>query len=111
MKKTAILDRIHDKPESHISKSNLPKLTYNQALDLVVTLSGGAIRTIRSLHTSEMKDLVESCAATAKSPKACADAVAGLDYNEMIDRWFAVLELHLHGVMLPIAAAEEVSRS
>ena len=105
MKKTATLDRIHGAPEAHISKSNLPKLTYNQALDLVVTLPGGAIRTVRSCSPDEMRALVETCARTS-TKKGCVAAVKGLDYREPLDKWYAILELVLHGCVLPLATAK-----
>ncbi|SRR6266568_2528600 len=100
--KAIALDHI-DESAGRLSKSGLPKLTYSEALDLVVTLPGGAVRTVRSLHACEMRAMVEACVLTAKNPKSCATAVVGLDYREMLDRWYAILELQLYGCTLPLA--------
>ena len=102
--KSATLTNINNEQEGHTSKSSLPSLSYTRALDLVIILPGGAIRTVRSCSVEEMRALVQSCVATA-TKKGCAAAVAGLDYREMLDRWYAILELREHGCTLPIAKA------
>lgn len=100
--KAVALDHI-DESSGRLSKSSLPKLTYNQALDLVVTLPGGAIRTVRSCSPDEMRAMVEASVLTAKNTKSCATAIAGLDHREMLDRWYCLLELQIHGCTLPLA--------
>src|SRR6266702_1384976 len=100
--KVATLDHI-DGSAGRLSKSALPRLTYNQALDLVVTLPDGAIRTVRACSPAEMCAMVQTCVLTAKNTKSCVTAIAGLDYREMLDRWYCLLELQIHGCTLPLA--------
>ena len=100
MKKTATLEPGSPEVYAH-SKAVLPTYTYNQALNLKIVMKSGAIRTIRSLHASEMRALVQDCVLTA-TKKGCAAAVSGLDYSDPLDRWYAILELVLHGCSLPL---------
>jgi hypothetical protein len=100
--KVATLDHI-DESTGRLSKSALPKLTYSEALDLVVTLPGGAVRSVRACTVEEMQALVQACVTTATNKKGCAAALVGLDYADPLSKWYALLELCLHGCTLPLA--------
>ncbi|SRR6266487_1580545 len=98
MKKTATLDQ-----EAYSSRSAAPSYSYSQALDLLVRLPCGEVKTIRSCSSTDMRALVSTCVLTARDPKRCESNLEDIDdYQDTLTKWFCVLEMRLAGCSLPI---------
>ncbi len=99
MKKAATLDQDQ---RFTLSRSAAPSYSYSQALDLLVRLPGGEVKTVRSCSSGDMRSLVQACVSSARDPKRCRDELGELDYRDPLSKWFCVLELKLAGASLPI---------
>lgn len=85
-----------------ISKSAAPKLTYRQAVDAYFVVGPGQICQVATCSIEQFVVFVERCILLAKHPKVCEKALAGLDYAELLDRWYALDTLRVYGATVPL---------
>ena len=45
---------------------------------------------------------IEECVLTAKNPKALEKSLGGLNYAELLDRWYALDTLKIYGATVPL---------
>src|SRR5438067_4974415 len=90
-----------------------PTMSYRRAINLYVTTDGGQKCTVGECSATAFAVLMQVSAATAEHPEAAAKAIADLDYQHKIDRWYAIMTLSEHGAAIPLfgPAQEPVSLS
>lgn len=105
---------IHDEPDvvrspkSSLPKSSLPKLSYKQAMQSWFILSH-QVHQVSSCSSFDFQDFLDTCSASVKKP--LCGALKGLRYRELIDRWYALNELLIHGATIPLFATREEARA
>lgn len=103
----ATLEHIHDEPaEVQSSKAHLPKLSYRQAIQSYFLAKDAAIHQVGRCSPHVIQDLVEACIPTAKNPKSCAGDLKGLDFRDLIDRWYGLCVLKTHKATIPLYASK-----
>lgn len=100
--KTATLPPALREEDALISKSAAPKLTYREAIDSYFVAGPGQICQVVTCSIESFTAFVEGCILTAKNPKSCASALAGLDYTEPLSRWYALDTLRVYGATVPL---------
>ena len=96
---TAIEPATQDK----LTKANLPKISYKKALELYFLAKQGGITTIKNASVGDMAHLVEQALKTLTDEplRCCKRDLAGLDYTQLLDRWFALTTLFEAGAWIP----------
>ena|ERR1700686_2296195 len=73
-----------------ISKASAPKLTYSQAVYSYFVADPSQICQVAECSIEQFSVFIQVCILTAKNPKVCEKALLGLDYAELLDRWYAL---------------------
>src|SRR6266550_3498869 len=68
-----------------------PTMSYRRAINLYVTTEDGQKCTVGECPAPAFAVLMQVSAATAENPEAAAKAIADLDYQHKIDRWYAIM--------------------
>jgi hypothetical protein len=79
-----------------------PTMSYRRAINLYVTTEDGQKCTVGDCPATAFAVLMQVSAATAENPEAAAKAIADLDYQHKIDRWYAIMTLAEHGAAIPL---------
>lgn len=108
--KKSLLSHIQDEPE-HVQafypgKSNMPRLSYKKAMSSYFLAGDGAIHQVSSCTVNEFKAFVEACAQTCKKQPT----LKGLDYRELLARFFVLNELAIHGATVHLFSSEADAR-
>ena len=90
-----------------LSKSASPKLTYHQAVNSYFVAGPGQIYRVAECSIEQFTALVAGCVITAKNPKVCAGALVGLDYSELLSRWYALDTLRVYGAKIRLYPSTE----
>ncbi len=109
MKITALppaLEAIREE-DALVSKSASPKLTYRQAVNSYFIAGPGQIYRVAECSIEQFTALVAGCVITAKNPKVCAGALVGLDYSELLSRWYALDTLRVYGAKIRLYPSTE----
>ncbi len=81
-----------------------PSLPYHKAMALYAVTGGGQIFTVEECPAEAFAALVEAGIPTARNPEIAGEKLAGLDYRQMIDRWYAINLLRESGATIPLFA-------
>src|SRR6266567_5322092 len=86
-----------------LSKSASPKLTYHQAVNSYFVAGPGQIYRVAECSIEQFTAFVASCVTAVKNPKVVsAGSLVGLDYSELLDRWYALDTLRVYGATVPL---------
>lgn len=85
-----------------ISKAAGPKLTYSQAVYSYFVAGIGQSCQVATCSIEDFMAFIQDCALTTKNPKVSEKALAGLDYAELLDRWYALDTLKIYGATVPL---------
>ena len=88
-----------------LSRSAAPALTYHQALSSYFIGEPGQIYRVAECQIEQFTAFLKGCVATVKNPKVCAGALVGLDYKELLDRWYALDALRVYGATVQLFAS------
>ncbi len=85
-----------------ICKSASPKLTYRQAVDAFFVAGPDRICQVAECAVEQFTAFVQECVLTAKNPKVCGKALLGLNYAELLSRWYCLDTLKIYGATVPL---------
>jgi hypothetical protein len=93
-----------------VSKSAAPKLTYRQAVDAFFVAGPDQLFQVSEATIEQFTVFVQECMATVKNSKVCEKALLGLNYAELLDRWYALDTLRVYGATVPLYASIEAAK-
>lgn len=74
----------------------IPDLTYDRAMALSVVIP------VKDAPAGVFASLMQHAVQTARNPEKALSALRDLDYNNTVDRWFALNSLKELGIALPL---------
>lgn len=79
-----------------MAHQTVPDLSYEKAMNSSIKIP------VRECDAEVFALLIEHAVQTAKRPEKAREALQGLQWDSMIDRWYALNSLQEMGVALPI---------